>query len=296
MIGKTSFEPPNYDAWEDLERLEEETGIEFTKGIDNIEISKIPDSGNSIYDEDTVVPARTEHSNYSPGNTTTLRLDPDHIQNFSQEERMNLLAHEGIHGLDFNGMLEQELVENNYVDQETFGQLRGLMDEGLEEMEGVVQKLANEITDENAGRIFRPRETAQVERYLEQEGIEIGSGVEQSYPEFSRNLHNQFIESDVYWETGQTSSGLEYSFVYKGGEVEKAEEFAKKYLEDLNDLMTEGFSELQQREDELFEYGEGFVYGMVIDYEKEVEENLDGSVSMNDVDNTLSPGEKQGSA
>ena len=274
MIGSLDYSSQHdYDPWEDLEKLEDYTGINFTEAFDSIQIEKLPNNGRSAYDDNAIVPARTEQSWYGLGNKTTLKLDPEHIYDFTEEERLNLLAHEGIHGLDFNNKLEGELVENEYVDKSTFRELENLMDQGLEEMEGVTQKLANEITSDSAGRKFRPRETAHVERYLEQEDIEIDFDEELEYLNQSEEVYDQIITDDMYFESGSIGE-TDYIFIYTGEDAEEIGENIKQdYMNYLDQIEDDPLFDLEYLSNPLTDYKEER------DGWKEVD---DGGVSMND--------------
>ena len=274
MIGSLDYSSQHdYDPWEDLEKLEDYTGINFTEAFDSIQIEKLPNNGRSAYDDNAIVPARTEQSWYGLGNKTTLKLDPEHIYDFTEEERLNLLAHEGIHGLDFNNKLEGELVENEYVDKSTFRELENLMDQGLEEMEGVTQKLANEITSDSAGRKFRPRETAHVERYLEQEGIEIDFDEELEYLNQSEEVYDQIITDDMYFESGSIGE-TDYIFIYTGEDAEEIGENIKQdYMNYLDQIEDDPSFDLEYLSNPLIDYKEER------DGWKEVD---DGGVSMKD--------------
>lgn len=273
MIGSLDYHSQhNYDPWEDLEKLEDYTGINFTEAFDSIQIEKLPNNGKSAYDDNTIVPARTEQSWYGLGNKTTLKLDPEHIYDFTEEERLNLLAHEGIHGLDFNNELETELVENEYVDKSTFRELENLMDQGLEEMEGVTQKLANEITSDSAGRKFRPRETAHVENYLEQEDIEIDFDEELEYLNQSEEVYDQIITDDMYFESGSIGE-TDYVFIYAGEDAEEIGENIKQdYMNYLDQIEDDPLFDLEYLSNPLSDYKE----------ERDGWKEVDDGVSMND--------------
>ena len=282
-----------------LEEVEDITGLSATEAFDEIKINNIPDP-NEKY---KTTPARTQYQPtlldqyLSQGNEsgkTTLELDPWDIQNFRDDEFLNVLTHEVEHALDFKGKLDKELEENLGLERDTVKQLSQARQKNEDLNEGIIQKTANQLISRESGQIFRQEETAQAENYLEQQGIDLEEEIDpydlpvpedQGYQGLSREINNQFVGDNVYLETGEVD-GLNYTFLYTGEQAEEADELVEDYLEQLGQLVS-GDPLQDSPYSSIRDYDQGLGYGMV-----DNEEEIDGSVSMDDVDETLSPVEE----
>ncbi|MBC5793028.1 MAG: hypothetical protein H8Z69_03225 [Nanohaloarchaea archaeon] len=246
--------------WDHLEQAEDVTGLNFTDAFDSVKRTRLPEN----------VPAATRTKYGLKGAKTELQLDYDIEKTLSESEILNASIHEGLHGLDHKGMLDEEL-ESIGVDPEVSNRIDRLTDGPLEVEEGTIQAVSNALDPNGGSNYAYPYETQMVEDYLEQEGIDLESELAEDIQDTKmdlvddyREVYARFSTDNLYFEAGSIGDH-EYGVIAFGDNAEiYGEEMADNFVEDIAEsygIEAEGYSPEEQ------------------EYKEEL---LDGSVSMED--------------
>lgn len=226
------------DYWDKLDSVGDETGLDFSDSIDDIEKKDMP------------ALASMEQRNYNLNGRTYERnvLNLSHEFDYLNPElQQHVLSHEGIHALDFDEELIPQLKDSRNVSSDAAQRISVLKDQGRGEKEGVTQAINKRIVPDAVSHYFYPDETREVEHLLEQSGTDLDSELLEDIEDTEREILDSYREIDsqiavpgLYLEQG-TVNGTDYSVMVMGEGAEAyGEALASDYLsEDMEEGLTE---------------------------------------------------------
>lgn len=204
------------DYWDKVDSVEDETGLDFSGSIDDIEKRDMP------------ALASMEQRNYQMNGRTYERNVLNLSQEFdylNPELQQHVLSHEGVHALDFDDELIPQLEASRNISTDAAQRISVLKDQGRGEKEGVTQAINKRIAPDAVSHYFYPDETREVEHLLEQSGTDLDS---------------QIAVPGLYLEQGSVN-GTDYSVMVMGEGAEVyGGELASDYLsEEMDEDLTE---------------------------------------------------------
>ncbi|MFB6204226.1 MAG: hypothetical protein ABEJ75_01130 [Candidatus Nanohaloarchaea archaeon] len=151
--------------WDELERAEEVTDLELEPFVDDVEIDpSLPEH----------TPAVTKYSRDPAYSETVFAVNPGFLY-LDQSERRHFTVHEGGHVLAVNDQLTEQLSDRKGVSRDFVRAVEQVKRENdRPTVEGLNQAITRRL-DPFPGNYVYPHETAEVERWLEEEGIDIDS-------------------------------------------------------------------------------------------------------------------------
>ena len=236
-INKTS-EAWKANYWEEIDGLEDETGLDFSSSIDDIEKKSMPALAS--------MEQRTYSINGREYDQNVLNIS-DTFDYLNPELQQHVLSHEGIHALDFDDELVPQLEASRNISSKAAQRISLLKDQGRGKKEGVTQAVNKRIMPDAASHYFYPDETKEVEHLLEQSGTDLDSELLEDVEDTEREVLDSYreIESQIavpglYLEQGSVN-GTDYSVMVMGEGAEiYGEELASDYLsEDMDEGLTE---------------------------------------------------------
>ena len=241
-INKTS-EAWKADYWEEIDGLEDETGLDFSSSIDDIEKKDMPALAS--------MEQRTYSSNGRNYERNVLNLSQE-FDYLNPELQEHVLSHEGIHALDFDNELVPQLMASRNISSDAAQKISVLKDQDREKKEGVTQAVNKRINPDAASHYFYPDETREVEQLLEQSGTDLDSELLEDIDDTEREVLDSYREIDsqitvpgLYLEQGSVN-GTDYSVMVMGEGAEiYGEELASDYL---SEDMSEGLTEMNYEE------------------------------------------------
>lgn len=172
--------------------------------------------------------------------STELRVNPEMFE-LPRYEQRHVMAHEGIHGLQFQDELLEEVGDK--VPEEVMDELYHRLAYGTEEeLEGATELLARYINPESplVGEKFRRDEAREVEEDIGSELVDEIEGLKKDLIDEYRDIYNAEIGENFYMEAGNFA-GEEYIAVVEGEEAElEGEEVVMEYLEEVSSYIDSG--------------------------------------------------------
>ena len=219
------------DYWDQIDGLEDQTGLDFSDSIDDIEKKGMPALAS--------MEQRTYSINGREYNQNVLNIS-DTFDYLNPELQQHVLSHEGIHALDFDDELVPQLEASRNISSDAAQRISVLKDQGRREKEGLTQALNKRIMPDASSHYFYPDETREVENLLEQSGTDLDSELmentedtEREVLESYRDIESQIAVPGLYLEQGSVN-GTDYNVMVLG-------EGADIYGEDLaGDYLSEG--------------------------------------------------------
>lgn len=212
--------------WEEVERAEEATGLEFQDSIDRVvRDSYLPPN----------VPAAFRSGSVYADNELVLG---DRFFYLPSSQKLNAVIHEGIHALDHDDRLIPE-IENLGASESFLAEVDSALEGPLHEKEGMTQRLANAFDPSDGGRYFYPYETLKTDSALRSQGFDVESELVDDIINEKKNILDAYREyefelgNDLYLEHGSIGD-FEYALAVEGPEAELyGEDLALGYLERL---------------------------------------------------------------
>lgn len=212
------------DYWDKIDSLEDETGLNFSDSIDDIEKNQMP----------ALASMEKRESAYGQKNILHLSDEFDYL---NPELQSHVLSHEGIHALDFDDNLVPQLKTSRGISDDTAYRISVLKDEGRDEKEGVTQAINKRINPDPSSHYFYPGETSRMESLLEEGGRDLNSELleemnelEEEVVDSYRDIDTQLAGEGVYIEYG-TFNDTDYSVMVLGEGAEAyGEKLANEYL------------------------------------------------------------------
>jgi len=216
------------DYWDQLDQLEDETGLDFSDSIDDIEKKSMPALAS--------MEQRTYSVNGREYDQNVLNIS-DTFDYLNLELQQHVLSHEGIHALDFDEELISQLEASRNISSDAARRISVLKDQGRDKKEGVTQAVNKRIMPDATSHYFYPGETREVEHLLEQSGTDLDSELLEDIDDAEREVLDSYreIESQIavpglYLEQGSVN-GTDYSVMVMGEGAEiYGEELAGDYL------------------------------------------------------------------
>ena len=221
------------DYWDQVDGLEDETGLDFSDSIDDIEKKDMPALAS--------MERRSYRSNGRAYERNVLNLSHE-FDYLNPELQQHILSHEGIHALDFDGELIPQLESSRNISPDASQQISLLKDQDRRKKEGVTQAVNKRIMPDATSHYFYPDETREVEQLLEQSGTDLDSelledieNTEREVLDSYREIESQIAVPGLYLEQGSVN-GTDYSVMVLGDDAEiYGEELAADYLSDRKD-------------------------------------------------------------
>lgn len=227
------------DYWDKIQSVEDETGLNFSDSIDDIEKNNMSalasmEKRRSVYGDKNILHISDEFDYLNP------------------ELQSHVLSHEGIHALDFNDQLVPQLKASRGISDDTAYRISALKDEGREEKEGITQAINKRINPDPSSHYFYPGETSRMESLLEEGGQDLNSelleemnDLEDEVVDSYRDIDAQLVGAGVYIEYGSFND-VDYSVMVLGEGAEAyGEEIAGEYMNqqeiDLQDMSYDEF-------------------------------------------------------
>jgi len=250
-------------AWNQLEKLEEDSGLSVSEAFDEVETdSSLPRN----------VPAATQFDDYQLMIGELIDKEPEALLKLNDSffyldtgKQDEVLLHESMHGLEGKDRLMPELRYRKGISEDFQEDLVTAFNYGgIDDTEGVVQALAAELNDSNVGDYFRRYETRDTHDRWRDKGLEPSEELSGEIEEVrkglidedaGREIYDVEAEEGLYFEYGEFM-GEEYSVAVSGEDAEVyGAEVADAYLEDLY----EGLEDFEGEEDLDFEqYEDGY--------------------------------------
>lgn len=212
--------------WDEVERAEEATGLDFEDSIDRI----VRDS----YLPENVPAAFRTGRNYSDNELVI----GDAFLYMPDSQKLNAVIHEGIHALDSDDRLIPEM-EDLGASTDFLQEVDSALNGSRMEKEGMTQRLANALDPNDAGRYFYPYETLKTDASLKSSGFDVESELVEDIREEKRRILDHYrdyefeIGDGLYVEQGSIGD-FEYSIAVEGPSAELyGQDLASEYLGEL---------------------------------------------------------------
>ncbi|QKQ98130.1 hypothetical protein GKQ38_01160 [Candidatus Nanohaloarchaea archaeon] len=205
------------DYWDRVDQVEDETGLDFSESIDDIEKKEMPALA-SMEKRTYSIDGQEYDRNVLNISNTFDYLNP--------ELQQHVLSHEGIHALDFENELVPQLEASRNISPDAAQRISVLKDQGRDRKEGVTQAINKRIAPDASSHYFYPDETREVEQLLEQNGTDLDSelleetqSLEEDIVDAYREIDAQVSAPGLYFEYG-SFNGTDYSVMVLGEDAE----------------------------------------------------------------------------